>query len=250
MTDDITALLHRAAPTTVGDLDLDRARREGHARARRRTVTTVATTAAAVASAAVVATGWPVETAVTVGPPPEGTDLAAEQAAAGCLSVPVGDPDASDHFDVGTAPPAKALYDVALPSAGDHLATVSDVPDGVAEVPLDVRAVVHNLEHGAVAIWLDTDQLPDDVVDDIATWANRRRAQGFAQGQGANLIVSRVPPDLDDVAPISLRAWGVAVDCSDWSTAVADSFVAAHYGSRGAAPEGFLGPYPSPEPLG
>lgn len=250
MTDDITTLLRRAAPTTVGDLDLDRAQREGRSRARRRTGVTVATAVAAVASATVVASSWPIETAVTVGPAPEGTDLAAEQAAAGCLSVPAGDPDAGDHFDAVTAPPAEALYDVALPSAGDHLAAVSDVPDGVAEVPLDVRAVVHNLEHGAVAIWLDTDQLPADVVDDIATWANTRRAQGFAQDQGASVIASPVPQGLHDVAPVSLRAWGVAMDCSNWSTAVADGFVAAHYGSRGSAPEGFLAPYPSSEPLG
>lgn len=249
MTDDITALVHLAAPTEVRSLDLERARREARHRSRRRTTVTAAASVAVVASAAVVTTTWPTDSGVTVGPAPGGTDVAAEQAAAGCLAVPGGDLDDRNHFDLLTAPPADVMYEVPLPSSGPHLATVSDVPDRVPEVPLDVRAVVHNLEHGAIAIWLDPAQLTPETFDDIATWADTRRRQGFAQDAGVNLIVSPIPPEADEAAPISLRAWGVALDCASWSQTVADHFVATHYGSRGSAPEGFLGPYPSADPL-
>lgn len=250
MTDDITRLLHTAAPTETLDLDLDRARREGRARARRRTTTTAAASAVVLAGAAIVAINWPSATQVTVNPGPGGADVAAERAAAGCVIVPTGDPDTRRHFDLATAPGAEAMYDVPLPSAGDHLANFSGVPDGMSDTPLDVRAVVHNLEHGAIAIWIDPDLVDPEEVADIATWARTRRDQGFIHAAaGAGVIVSPVPNAVSGVAPISLRAWGVAVDCDNWNQIVADDFLASHYGTSGDAPEGFLAPYPTPDPF-
>lgn len=248
MTDDIGTLLDRAVPTEVADLDMDRALEEGGRRARRKTAAKATSTLALVGVVAVAGMNWPLGRSVTVDPSPAGADVAGQLARAGCAPMAIGNPADRDHFDPATAPPAEALYGLALPSAGPHLSAISPTPAGMPGGALDVRAVVHNLEHGAIAVWIDTNAVAADTVNQIEDWATQLQDAGMANDAGGSILISPAPPGTD-VAPVSFRAWGQAIDCQTWAQPVADGFVARHFGSRGQAPEKNLAPYPSPDPL-
>jgi hypothetical protein len=165
--------------------------------------------------------------------------------AAGCAEVdPGGDADRS-HLDPVDTPPAAELYDVPLPAEGPHFGAWSPVLAGVPAVPIDTRAVLHNLEHGAVVVWVDPRVIGERTLREVAAWRDQLGLAGFDNLEtGATVFTSRVPDDLEIGVGVALRAWGVAVDCPDWDLAAVDAFVALHYGTRGAAPEAGLGPYP------
>lgn len=163
-----------------------------------------------------------------------------------CEEVDPGDTSERDHLDPVEAPPASELYATDLPAAGPHFGRWSPVIDELPATPLDVRALLHNLEHGAIAVWLN----PDRVDEGTLTFAERWRAQLGAAGfdnteTGAAVFVSRFPGHVDSDVAVALRAWGVALDCDAWDLGVADAFVGLHYGTRGSAPESELGPWPS-----
>ena len=75
MTDEITDLLHRAAPDEVSALDLDRARREGRTRTRLQAATLATGCGVAVAAVALATSGWGTGPAVSVAGMP-GADVA------------------------------------------------------------------------------------------------------------------------------------------------------------------------------
>lgn len=163
-----------------------------------------------------------------------------------CREVDPGELDDRDHLDAASAPPASELYDTDLPAAGPHFQSWNPVVDELPSTPLDVRALLHNLEHGAVVVWLDPDQLDAGTLDFAARWRAQLGAAGFDNHEtGAAVFVSRVPGHVEDGPAVALRAWGVALDCDTWELAVADAFVGLHYGTRGDAPEADMGPWPS-----
>ena len=168
-------------------------------------------------------------------------------ATSACSPVPPGDVDDRDHVDTATAPPPAVLYDTELPAAGPHFPRWVTPADGLPPTPLDVRAVLHNLEHGAVVVWLDDARLGGATLAAVEDWRDQLGAAGFDHDDtGAAVLVSRMPGHVTDDGPVvALRAWGVALDCSRWDLAVADAFVGLHYGTRGDAPEADLGPWPS-----
>lgn len=177
----------------------------------------------------------------------EGTrtvDPAAIELAA-CTEVEAGDPDDRDHLDPATAPPASELYGDQLPAAGQHFRRWSPVVDELPDTPLDPRALLHNMEHGAVVVWANPGVLDASTLRFIEAWRAQLGAAGFDNADtGAAVFVSRFPDEVDVDAGIALRAWGVALDCDDWDLEVADAFVGLHYGTRGEAPESELGPWP------
>ncbi len=168
-------------------------------------------------------------------------------ASAACTEVDPGDVQDRDHLDPAEAPPASSLYDTDLPAAGPHFGQWSAPVEGVPATPMDVRALLHNMEHGAVVVWVDPQQLDDGTLAFVGQWRDQLGAAGFDNDQtGAAVFVSRMPGDVEPgKVAVALRAWGVALDCGTWDLAVADAFVGLHYGTRGAAPEADLGPWPS-----
>lgn len=186
---------------------------------------------------------------VVLGDDPLGGDVRRVQltapAGAGCEEAPVGDISNRDHLDPATAPPASELYDQPLPAGGRHYGTPSPL---VLELPasaLDPRAVLHNMEHGAVVVWVDADRVDAATLADVERWRQQLGVAGFDnRDTGAGIFVSPMPDGVEVDAPVALRAWGVALDCPTWNVAAADSFLAQHFGSRGEAPEAELGPYP------
>lgn len=164
-----------------------------------------------------------------------------------CREVDPGDTEDRDHLEPADAPPASELYDTDLPAAGPHFGRWSPPVDELPDTPQDVRALLHNMEHGAVVVWVDPQQLDDGTLAFVGQWRDQLGAAGFDNDQtGATVFVSRMPGDVEPgKVAVALRAWGVALDCATWDLAVADAFVGLHYGTRGAAPEADLGPWPS-----
>lgn len=178
-------------------------------------------------------------TAACAGEPavPEAERSAAVAPDAGCeLRAEGFDGDAS-HVPLDEAPPAEELYDQRPAIGGPH--TPEWLRAGVYDAPVEERSAVHNLEHGAVAVWFDADA-PSDDVEALVSWAQERNAAGLLDERtGAGLLVAPYEEPLD--APFALRAWGVAADCEAFDAAFADAFVLDHFGSAGVAPEGSLG---------
>lgn len=164
-----------------------------------------------------------------------------------CVEVDPGDLRDRDHLDPAEAPPASELYDPDLPAAGPHFGQWSAPVDGLPTTSMDVRTLLHNMEHGAVVVWLDPEQLDPGTLAFIAQWRDQLGAAGFDNDDtGAAVFVSRMPGDVEPgKVAVALRAWGVALDCGTWDLAAADAFVGLHYGTRGDAPEADLGPWPS-----
>lgn len=181
-----------------------------------------------------------------VPPPIDPAQARARAEAAGCDVVVDGAPlQDRSHLDPADAPPPAALYPDRPAHSGRHYGGLLALPDGTPTVPLDERAVLHNMEHGSVVVWFDPDVVSGQDRRSIAAWRDARADLGFTSSANGAVFASPMP-DLDDPdAPaIALRAWGVAVDCARFDPLVADAFLVEHWGSHGAAPEADLSPYP------
>lgn len=167
--------------------------------------------------------------------------VAARADDAGCALVVDGEPmEDRDHLDPNDAPPPDVLYPQRPAHSGRHYGAVLPLPRGLARAPIDERAVLHNMEHGAVVVWFDPDTADRDA---IADWREARAELGFVSGAGGAVFASPMP-GIDDAPPVALRAWGVAMDCERFDPIVADAFLVDHWGSHGAAPEADLSPFP------
>lgn len=161
--------------------------------------------------------------------------------AAGCAVLVDGEPlQDRDHLDPGDAPPPDVLYRQRPAHSGQHYGTVLALPSGVAGTPIDERAVLHNMEHGAVVVWFDPAAADLEAITD---WREARAELGFVSRAGGAVFASPMP-EIDDPPPVALRAWGVAMDCERFDPIVADAFLVDHWGSHGAAPEAELSPFP------
>lgn len=187
-----------------------------------------------------------VQPGAAVPPPLDPGEVADRTAAAGCRVVVDGEPmEDRRHLDPATAPPASTLYPDRPAHSGPHLSTLLPLPVGTATVPLDERAVLHNMEHGSVVVWFDATAVAGDTRRAVAQWRDARAELGFTSRDGGAVFASPMP-DLGGarVPAVALRAWGVAVDCDRFDPVVADAFLVEHWGSHGAAPEADLSPYP------
>ena len=164
--------------------------------------------------------------------------------AAGCRTVVDGQPlEDRNHLDRDAAPPPAALYPDRPAHSGRHYGTLLPLPAGTATVPIDERAVLHNMEHGSVVVWFAPAALATDTVAALSAWRDERDLLGFTSAQGGAVFASPMP-ELDDPPGVALRAWGVAVDCEGFDPLVADAFLVEHWGDHGIAPERNLAPYP------
>jgi hypothetical protein len=160
---------------------------------------------------------------------------------AGCDVVVVDEEFETTHLDPDEAPPAGELYPERPAVGGPHVGEW--LRAGVFDAPVEERAAVHNLEHGAVAVYLDPD-LDDDQVEAVTGWATQRNEAGLLDERtGAGLLVA---PWEEQLSPqVAFRAWGVAADCERFDQTFADGFVRDHFGTAGDAPEGSLGSDPT-----
>lgn len=172
-------------------------------------------------------------------------EVAARTEAAGCEVTADGAPlENRDHLDPEDAPPPAALYPRRPAHSGPHFGGLLPLPGGAADAPIDERAVLHNMEHGAVVVWFDPSVVDGREREQIADWRDARHALGFTSRAGGAVFASPMP-QIDRAPAVALRAWGVALDCARFDPVVADAFLVDHWGSHGAAPEAELSPFPN-----
>ncbi len=167
-------------------------------------------------------------------------DIEQAEQAAGCETFVEREPlEEAGHFERNQAPPADLIYpDIRPTHSGPHTSqTFPPVPRGASE-QIDEKTSTHNLEHGAIIVWYDPEQVEDDTIDEMGAWAETLNNSGFNTQGGALIYVSPYEdPGISSGQAIALRAWGTAVDCDEWDETVGNGFVARHYGTRGIGPE-------------
>lgn len=170
--------------------------------------------------------------------------------AAGCEVVDTTELPSREHLDPTSAPPAETLYTGVRPThSGPHYDQTSPTVT-FTDRQLDERATTHNLEHGAIIVWYDPEQVDDATLGELEAWANRLDASGFDTPAGGAVMVSAyTDPGIASGKAFALRAWSVAVDCDGWDEDAYSSFVIENYGTNGVGPERNLSPYPE-EALG
>jgi hypothetical protein len=174
-------------------------------------------------------------------------EIAQAQQGAACEPLVEREPlEDSSHFDRNQAPPADLIYpDIRPTHSGPHTEQVVPPISAGSPTQIDEYTSTHNLEHGAVIVWYDPDQLDESTVDEMTDWAQLLNNSGFQQQGGTAIFVSPyVEPGISSGKAVALRAWGTAVDCDEWDETVANGFVAEHYGTRGIGPEAAFAPYP------
>lgn len=164
-------------------------------------------------------------------------EVAAAAEAAGCtIAVDEGEVDTT-HVDPAEAPPATEMYPDRPATGGPHFGEW--LTAGIFDGPIEERAAVHNLEHGAVAVYHDAD-LDDGDLEALREWAGDRNDAGLLDERtGAGLLIA--PWEEQLTPPVAFRAWGVMADCERFDATFADGFVVDHFGTAGTAPEGNLG---------
>lgn len=215
-------------------------------RRRGRVTAVVASVALLVGLVAVTAIGLQLGTGTGPAPPPplDRGEVASRADDAGCQVTADGDPmEDRDHLDPADAPPADVLYPQRPPHSGPHFGGLLPLPRGTQDRPIDERAVLHNMEHGAVVVWFDRAAVTGADLEQVANWRDARHDLGFTSRAGGAVFASPLP-EIEDAPAVALRAWGVALDCERFDPVVADAFLVDHWGSHGAAPEGELSPFP------
>lgn len=179
------------------------------------------------------------------------TLVAAEAAreTAGCEVLVDGEPlPDRTHLTPAEAPPADILYAAAQvrPTySGSHFNVVSPRVDNIPRSPIEERSVVHNMEHGAIAVWFDADQLDGSGQNAMGDWGEARNDAGFTSAAGAAIFTSAYDGTITSGKAVAFRAWGEAMDCDTFDQTVADAWTIDYYGTHGIAPERNLAPYPN-----
>lgn len=172
------------------------------------------------------------------------------RAAAGCevLAEDAPNPGAAEHFDPATAPPADVMYpfDIRPAHSGPHFGQTLPIIRAGVDSQLEERGLLHNLEHGSVAIFYDPEQVEGGEVGAMESLSETLNDNGFALARsGSGIFVSPfTDPGISSGKAVALRAWGQAVDCDRFDETVAQAFIRDHYGREGIAPEGGFAPYP------
>ena len=172
----------------------------------------------------------------------------AAREAAGCEVLVDSEPlPDRNHLEPAEAPPADILYanaQVRPTYSGSHFNVVSPPVSNIPRTPIEERSIVHNMEHGAIAVWFDDALTDPDTENALGDWGESRSDVGFSSNAGAAIFTSPYEGTITSGKAIAFRAWGQAMDCETFDQTVADAWLIDFYGSHGIAPERNLAPYP------
>lgn len=115
-----------------------------------------------------------------------------------------------------------AGYNTNPPTSGYH--TDQGVAYGVHASPLVKEQVVHNMEHGAVVVWYNTDDA--DLIGQIEDFTT-----GLSDYPGC--IVVAPYPNMDEGDTIALTAWGRILKLDSFDAEQMSAFVSAYRGQLG-----------------
>lgn len=150
------------------------------------------------------------------------------------------------HFETSSQVNPDTVYTDTRPThSGPHTVGMHPVTPS-ANNQIDEVSSTHNLEHGAIIVWYDPEQVDESTSSEIGDWAEQLNDNGFNRPQAGVGILSSPyeDPGIESGKPFAFRAWGTAMDCDEWNQDVAYGFVLDHYGTKGIGPERTLAPFP------
>ncbi|QLG61205.1 DUF3105 domain-containing protein [Halorarum salinum] len=122
-----------------------------------------------------------------------------------------------DHVPAGT----EVEYGIRPPTSGNHYA--GTVRAGFYEEPRSRGELVHTLEHGAVVVYYDPDELTEEARGSLRAWANNHA------GTWRSIVVA--PYDYDGPeAPYTLTAWQHMLRMEEYDAEVVRAFCAEFLG--------------------
>lgn len=127
-----------------------------------------------------------------------------------------------------TAEAPDVIYPEHPPSSGRHIGQVA--ASGVFDTVIDPRYTTHNLEHGYVVAWYDSDA-PADQVEDFKEWGRD------TLGDYPKLIVAEYYQPFEGDVNFAYSSWFYAQSCETFDADVADVFTRTHYDTAGEGPE-------------
>ncbi|MFP5298440.1 MAG: DUF3105 domain-containing protein [Actinomycetota bacterium] len=141
-------------------------------------------------------------------PEDPGADFGVAADEAGCTEIETHEDEGRGHTeDVAE----DVQYGTQPPTSGRHAGSTTDI--GFHSEPVQEELVVHNLEHGEVAVWYSPDA-PAEVLDQLETYVN-----------DAGIGMLAVPYDnVPDGYNFSLSAWGASQSCEEVSGEVLAEF--------------------------
>lgn len=135
------------------------------------------------------------------------------ETAAGCDSVQTPEAAGANHVDNGES----VAYATSPPTSGDHWIDPApsgyNPPSSLGEIPAE--RIVHNMEHGQVAIWYSPDA-PSAVVDDLEGY--------FDNTSGAVALLVEPFEGIEAPYNFTITAWGASQSCEEVSEDVLDAF--------------------------
>jgi Protein of unknown function (DUF3105) len=130
---------------------------------------------------------------------------------AGCGEVQDAEILEATHIAQGDEHPE---YNTNPPTSGAHYAApLAPIDTGFYSEPVEAEKVLHNMEHGQVAIWYSPDA-PQETIDDIE--------QVTEQEPDATLAVPW--EEIEEPSQFVLSAWGSLQECVQASQEVIDDF--------------------------
>jgi hypothetical protein len=127
------------------------------------------------------------------------------------------DNQGQDHINEGAS---HAAYNSTPPSSGPHYATPASW--GMKEAEIKDETMVHNLEHGGIAILYRPD-LPKDQIDKL-----KQIFDGLPVSEQFNEVKAILAPRSSNSAPIQLAAWTYTLDLQTADKAKITEFYKDH----------------------
>ena len=110
---------------------------------------------------------------------------------------------------------------------------------GVYSTPQAEAQLVHNVEHGGIVVWYESDLDPEDVAE-LAAYVDAQTSQGL--GGRYKFILTPWGGEEELGSPVVVTAWRNVLALESADTAAIDAFAREHYGK---SPEPAGGPGPS-----
>lgn len=136
---------------------------------------------------------------------------------AGCTDIEEFEAEGREHID----PAQPVEYETTPPTSGNHFGTPLDAGFFPSEQP--EGAVVHNLEHGQIAIWYSPD-MPAEAVDDLEGYVEAANNDPDLPGTAPRPVLA-VPYDgLEGDATYAATGWAASQACAEYSRDALDGF--------------------------
>ncbi len=136
---------------------------------------------------------------------------------AGCTDIEEFEAEGREHID-----PAQAVeYETTPPTSGNHFGTPLDAGFFPSEQP--EGAVLHNLEHGQIAIWYSPD-MPEEAIDGLEAYVETANNDPDLPGTAPRPVLA-VPYDgLEGDATYAATGWAASQACAEYSRDALDGF--------------------------